>query len=305
MDAALHCLVADFALRHLRELRWKVGLRGSVEPSEFDILLDVIPFLHLGPIVIPTYGLMVATGMIVAYFVMHADLKRRGIPADAETLIALPCLAGIVGAKIYFVLETPREFLAHPLGMLFDRYGLTWTGGLIAGAAVLLLLARRAKIPLLTMLDLASPAGAIGYGFGRMGCLLSGDGDYGIPTSLPWGMSFPNGLVPTTEKVHPTPIYEFLGACVIAWLLWRMGARQAGTGGGKPAGKTEASSAPPAGGVFAFYLLLTGAARFLVEFIRINPRVLWGMTNAQFVSLACVLAGAVLWLKTRRKPEQE
>ncbi|HYL46578.1 MAG TPA: prolipoprotein diacylglyceryl transferase family protein, partial [Candidatus Limnocylindrales bacterium] len=122
----------------------------------------MIPFLHLGPIVIPTYGLMVATGMIVAYFVMHEDLKRRGIAADAESLIALPCLAGIVGAKIYFVLETPREFFAHPVEMLFDRYGLTWSGGLIAGAAVLLLLARRAKIPLLTMLDVASPAGAIG-----------------------------------------------------------------------------------------------------------------------------------------------
>jgi len=251
--------------------------------------------------VIPTYGLMVATGMIVAYFVMHADLKRRGIAADAETFIALPCLAGIVGAKIYFVLETPREFFAHPVDMLFDRYGLTWSGGLIAGATVLLLLARRAKIPVGTMLDMASPAAAIGYGFGRMGCLLSGDGDYGVPTGLPWGMSFPNGLVPTTEKVHPTPIYEFLGACLIAWLLWRMGGRQAAASRERPGAKTKELSAPPSWSVFAAYLMFTGIARFLVEFIRINPRVLWGLTNAQIVSLACVLAGAVLCAKIRRK----
>jgi phosphatidylglycerol---prolipoprotein diacylglyceryl transferase len=263
----------------------------------------VIPFLHLGPIVIPTYGLMVATGMIVAYFVMLADFQRRGILADAESFIALPCLAGIIGAKIYFVLETPREFFAHPLGMLFDRYGLTWTGGLIGGAVVLVLLARRAKIPLLAILDAASPAGAIGYGFGRMGCLLSGDGDYGVPTSLPWGMSFPNGLVPTTEKVHPTPIYEFLGACLIAWMLWRAGAKQAAASSEKPGGKTKTASAPPSGSIFALYLLLTGVARFFVEFIRINPRVLWALTNAQIVSLACILAGAVLSLKTRRKAE--
>jgi phosphatidylglycerol---prolipoprotein diacylglyceryl transferase len=185
--------------------------------------------------------------------------------------------------------------------MLFDRYGLTWSGGLIAGAAVLLLLARRAKISMGTMLDMASPAAAIGYGFGRMGCLLSGDGDYGVPTGLPWGMSFPNGLVPTTEKVHPTPIYEFLGACVIAWLLWRMGGKQAAASRERPGAKTKEMSAPPSWGVFAAYLVFTGIARFFVEFIRINPRVLWGLTNAQIVSLACILAGAVLWAKIRRK----
>jgi phosphatidylglycerol:prolipoprotein diacylglycerol transferase len=243
---------------------------------------------------------MVATGMIVAYFVMSADLRRRGIPADAESLIALPCLAGIVGAKLYFVLETPHEFFTHPVRMLLDRYGLTWSGGLIAGVLVLLLLARRAKIPLLTMLDLASPAAAIGYGFGRMGCFLSGDGDYGVPTALPWGMSFPRGLVPTTEKVHPTPIYEFLGACVIAWLLWRLGAKQLAAASGKADRRTAPLTAQSAGSVFAAYLLLTGTARLLVEFIRINPRVLWGLTNAQIISLLGILVGVSLWWKARK-----
>src|ERR1700726_2641423 len=79
------------------------------------------------------------------------------------------------------------------------------------------------KIPLLEFLDICSPAAAVGYAIGRIGCLLSGDGDYGRPTSLPWGMSFPNGVVATTDPVHPTPPYEFFIWLAIAAFLWHMG----------------------------------------------------------------------------------
>ena len=95
--------------------------------------------------------------------------------------------------------------------------GFAWFGAVIGGFVALVLLARHYHMKILLMLDIASPAAAIGYGVGRIGCLISGDGDYGTPTSLPWGMSFPNGLVPTTDRVHPTPIYEFLAAHV-DWL---------------------------------------------------------------------------------------
>jgi phosphatidylglycerol:prolipoprotein diacylglycerol transferase len=248
----------------------------------------MMPFIHLGPVLIPTFGLMVAMAMVAAYYVLRADLARRGLaPKDsvtAEMLIAVPCLAGIVGAKLYHVLETPRELFADPVGQLLSRYGLAWFGGLIAGFAVFVWIARRQKIPLLDAFDAGSPAAALGYGIGRIGCLLSGDGDYGVPTSLPWGMSFPHGLVPTTERVHPTPIYEFIVACLIAWLLWRMGARRL-----------------KSGAVFAAYLVLTGVARFLVEFIRINPRSFLGMTNAQAASLVSILAGVALWWWTSRR----
>jgi len=278
----------------------------------------MIPFLHLGPLQIPTFGLMVAAAMLAAYFVLRADLVRRGIAAKdsgvAEAFIALPCLAGIIGAKLYHVLETPRELLADPVGQLFSRYGLAWFGGLIAGFAAFAWLARRRKIPLLTMFDVGSPAAAIGYGVGRIGCLLSGDGDYGKPTSLPWGMSFPHGLVPTTQtcvawgwpatcKVQPTPIYEFIAACVIAWILWRIGARQIAAMHASPSSAkapAERLSFPPAGEVFAFYLILTGIERFLVEFIRINPRSFFGMTNAQTAGLASIIAGALMWWKMRK-----
>ena len=238
---------------------------------------------------------MVALAMVVAYFVLRADLARRGIGADPETLIAIPCLAGILGAKFYHVLESPSEFFADPWHELFSQFGFAWFGGLIAGFAAFVWLARRSSAPLIEMLDAGSPAAAIGYGVGRIGCFLSGDGDYGIPTSLPWGMSFPNGLVPTDQRVHPTPIYEFLAACAIAWWLWRMGSRRiavAESGSGVIASQGE---------IFAAYLVTTGVARFLVEFIRINPRSFLGMSNAQAVSAVSVVAGAVLWWRLRKR----
>ena len=135
------------------------------------------------------------------------------------------------------------------------------------------------------MLDLAAPAVSVGYGVGRLGCLISGDGDYGIPTRLPWGMSFPNGLVPTTQRVHPTPIYELLVALLIAAYLWRRGAK---------------SGRLPVGQLTGEYLVLSGVARFLVEFIRINPRIYWGMSNAQVASLGSIVAGLLLVVWARR-----
>jgi phosphatidylglycerol---prolipoprotein diacylglyceryl transferase len=275
----------------------------------------VIPFLHLGPLTIPTFGLMVATAMVCAYFVLRADIHRRGIAPDAssaaaaaEAFIALPCLAGIAGAKLYHELQSPQEFFAHPLQQLFNQYGFAWFGGLIAGFLAFAWLAWMRQIPLLEMFDAGSPAAALGYGVGRIGCLLSGDGDYGIPTSLPWGMSFPKGLVPTTQRVHPTPMYELIVACAIAWLLWRIGARQIAGRGAPPAAKravapaTSATLWLPRGAVFAAYLILTGAARFLVEFIRINPRSFLGMSNAQAASLLSMISGAALWWYLAQHP---
>jgi phosphatidylglycerol---prolipoprotein diacylglyceryl transferase len=293
----------------------------------------VIPFLHVGPIEIPTFGLMVAVAMIVAYYVLRADMARRGIAekdsATAEIFIVVPALAGIAGAKLYHVLETPRELFAHPFDELLSRYGLAWFGGLIGGFAAWVLLARAKRISLLGSLDAGSAAAALGYGVGRLGCLLSGDGDYGVPTSLPWGMSFPNGLVPTRERVHPTPIYELIVACVMAWFLWRLGTKQVAdreqmSAAGRPSdssganaygGKTDPRRQRPdgsasstdsrarwqrPGSVFAAYLLLTGSARFMVEFIRINPRSFFGLTNAQVASVACVIAGATLFWTVSR-----
>jgi phosphatidylglycerol---prolipoprotein diacylglyceryl transferase len=269
----------------------------------------MVPFLHLWRLTIPTFGLMVAVAMLVSFYVLRADLHRRGIAQNnsglAEAFVAIPSLAGIVGAKFYHVLETPGDLLADPFGQIFSQYGFAWFGGLLAGVAAFLWLAKRNKIPLLAMLDAGSSAAALGYGIGRIGCFLSGDGDYGIPTSLPWGVSFPDGLVPTTARVHPTPIYELLASCLIAWFLWRLGTKQlaaAPPGRQLPSETNDpptADGAPP-GYVFAAYLILTGVARFLVEFIRINPPSFLGLTNAQLASLASILAGALVYSRVRK-----
>ena len=167
------------------------------------------------------------------------------------------------------------------------------------------------------MLDVASPAGALGYGIGRIGCMLSGDGDYGIATNLPWGMAFHplqpgsrilhfitvdrGAMVPSygrdvgglpldaIVRVHPTPIYEFLVAILIFWILWKLGERGL---------KMRA----PNGMIFAAYLVLTGIARFLVEIIRINPRSFYGLSNAQAASVVSVIAGILLFVICRRSP---
>ena len=242
----------------------------------------MIPYLHLGPLTLPTFGLMVATGLLVSAYILQADFRRKGIRADAFLIIGIAGLSGIVGARLYHVLESPSEFFADPWPLLISRFGFAWFGGFLGGFAALLILGRREKIPTLTFLDACSPAAAVGYAIGRIGCLLSGDGDYGIPTNLPWGMSFPNGVVPTTERVHPTPLYEFFVWMLIAYLLWRIGAR-------------VLQRKESAGLVFCGYLVLTGIARFLVEIIRLNPRSLFGMSNAQAASVASVLLGILLY----------
>lgn len=248
----------------------------------------MIPYLHFGPLQLPTFGLLVAAGLLCAAYVMQADIARRRIPADAFTIIGLAGLAGLAGARLYHVLESPAEFFADPWPLLFSRFGFAWFGGFLGGFVALILLARRYRMPILQMLDVASPAAAAGYGVGRIGCFLSGDGDYGIPTALPWGMSFPNGIVPTTARVHPTPLYELAVSLLIAWYLWRMG--------------TKALRGPKATGeIFCNYLILTGLARFLVEFIRINPRSFFGMSNAQTAALLCILFGGVLLWRIKRR----
>ena len=272
------------------------------------------PFIHIGPLTLGSYGLMVATGLICAFFILRADFARRGVSADAEAIIGITGLAGLAGSRIYHLLESPAEFFADPWPQLFSTMGFAFVGAIIGGFVALVLLAKRFRMPMLLMLDAASPAAAIGYGIGRIGCMLSGDGDYGIATNLPWGMAFDplqagsrvlgfiqvdhGALVPSygrdvgglpldsIVRVHPTPIYEFLTAILIFYILWRLGARGL---------KTHA----PNGIVFATYLVLTGIARFLVEIIRINPRSFYGLTNAQAASVVSVIAGVVLYFYCR------
>jgi phosphatidylglycerol:prolipoprotein diacylglycerol transferase len=122
---------------------------------------------------------------------------------------------------------------------------------------------------------------SLGYAVGRVGCQLSGDGDYGVESDLPWAMAYPEGTVSTTDEVHPTPVYESLAMGLVALALWRLRDRLA------------------PGMVFALYLALAGLERLLVEFVRRNDDVAIGLTFAQLVSLAMLVAGAA-WLARGR-----
>jgi phosphatidylglycerol:prolipoprotein diacylglycerol transferase len=241
--------------------------------------LFMFPFIHIGRFSIGTFGIMLWLAAVCAWWVLQKNFRRSRIEADAAGVVLVATVAGIIGAKLWHVMDTPGEHL-------FQREGFAWFGGLLAGILALLWEGRANRTGGLAMLDFAAPAAAVGYGVGRLGCLTSGDGDYGIPTNLPWGMSFPNGLVPTLpgQRVHPTPIYELIASLVIAWIVWRRGATR-----------------KPVGEITGEYLVLTGLARFLVEFIRINPPIFHGMTNAQLASLGSVAAGIVLiaWAQRR------
>lgn len=241
----------------------------------------MIPYLHLGPLTLPTFGLMVALALISAAYILQADFDRRGMKADAFLMITVAGIAGILGAKLYHLLEDPAVLIANPGPLLFSRFGFAWFGGFLGGFGTMLVMGWKAKVPMPEFLDACSPAASFGYAIGRIGCFLSGDGDYGKPTSLPWGMSFPNGVVPTLDRVHPAPLYEFIVWCAIGLFLWRLG--------GKSLQNPKA-----AGKIFCAYLILTGAARFLVEIIRINPPWILGMSNAQVASVICILGGLLL-----------
>ncbi len=227
------------------------------------------PFIHIGHFSIGTFGLLLWLAAVCGCWVLHRNFLRWEVEADAISVVAMVTVFGIIGAKLWHVMDTPGE-------PIFAREGFAWFGGLLFGIVALLWQGRSTKIGAVRMLDLAAPAAAVGYGMGRLGCLISGDGDYGIPTTLPWGMSFPHGLVPTTNRVHPTPIYEMLAGLIIGYYLWRRGA-----------------TAKPLGQITGEYLVLSGIARFLVEFIRINPKIYHGMSNAQLASLGSVAAGVV------------
>jgi phosphatidylglycerol---prolipoprotein diacylglyceryl transferase len=253
----------------------------------------MIPYLHLGWFNLPTFGLMLWFAAVAGAIVVDRGFKREKITADAVGMVAIALVAGIVGAKLWHVLDSPEEFRTLGWGVLWDTAGFAWYGGLTFGILALVLQGIRAKIGALRTLDLCAPAAAIGYGIGRIGCFLSGDGCYGIdikPVHLfgftfhPWGIAFPHGIAPAYVPVYPTPLYEFGAGLLIGWWLWWRG--------GKP---------HAVGAILGQYLAWSGLARFLVEFIRRNPKVLWGLSNAQLASAGAILAGIALtaWAATR------
>ncbi|MGH8982789.1 MAG: prolipoprotein diacylglyceryl transferase [Acidimicrobiia bacterium] len=229
--------------------------------------------IELGHLEVTSYGVSKALAALVGGWLLTRELRRVGRdPELAWALTIAAALGGFAGAKLYYLAERGSEISLHDLGGM----GFTWYGGLLGGAAAVLLVARLRGIPASLMAGISAVPLAVAYGIGRIGCLLAGDGTYGIASDLPWAMSFPEGTVPTTEQVHPTPLYEALAAFAIAALLWRL--------------RTRLS--PLA--LFALFAVLMGASRFLVEFVRRQEEIVAGLTAPQLWSAAFVAVGAVI-----------
>ena len=236
------------------------------------------PEIEIGPVTLQTFGLMFALAFIAAGALIWRRLGEIGKPVDWAYEMGFSALiGGVIGSRVYYLVQNWSEVSDDLLGNLFSGSGLVWYGGAIGGALAVFLWARYRGFLGLALLDLAAPALALGYAIGRVGCQLSGDGDYGRPWDGPWAMAYPDGTVPTDDEVHPTPIYEALAMGFGAWLLWRLRDRFR------------------LGILFALYLVYAGAERFLVEFVRRNSDTALGLTTAQLESLAMVVAG-VVWI---------
>jgi phosphatidylglycerol:prolipoprotein diacylglycerol transferase len=244
----------------------------------------VYPELHLGPLTLQTFGIAFAFAFLAAGALVAKRLGELGKPRDWAYEIGFAALiGGVVGSRVYFVVQNYDSVKGDLLGSLFGGSGLIWYGGVAGGALGVLVWAWYRDFLRLALLDLAAPALALGYAIGRIGCQLSGDGDYGKPWNGPWAMSYPHGTVPTDRTVHPTPIYETLAMGLGAWILWQLRDRFR------------------AGVLFALYLLYAGVERFLVEFIRRNQHVVLGLTAAQLESLGMIALGAAWMLAVKRR----
>ncbi len=238
------------------------------------------PEIHLGPITLQTFGIMFALAFLAAGAILARRLQEWGKPTDwAYELILFALVGGLVGARGYWLVQNGESL---SFGNVLGGSGLIWYGGLAGGIVAVLLWAWRRNFLSLALVDMAGYGLALGYAIGRIGCQVSGDGDYGKAWDGPWAMSYPDGTVATTEEVHPTPVYETLAMAGVAYVLWRLRDRLTG------------------GLLFALYLVLAGAERLLVEFIRRNEDVALGLTQAQLISVGMILAGGIWLLLARR-----
>jgi len=240
---------------------------------------------EIGGIAVPSFWAMAFLGFVFGFLVIRSEVVRRGLdPRVAYDITLWAYVGGWVGARLFIIPTGWEYFVQDPLRFLTSSSGWVWYGGLIGGAAAVLWWARIEKLPGLVVADIVAPALALGLAIGRIGCQLAGDGDYGVATDLPWAMSYPDGVVPTTQRVHPTPLYELIAYAALFAHLWK-----------------RRHADPPPGDVIGRYLVGAGLARFLVEFVRRNPGWLIGLTTAQWMSVGAIVAGLLLIPKGGRE----
>jgi phosphatidylglycerol---prolipoprotein diacylglyceryl transferase len=229
---------------------------------------------------------MMATAFLVGSWITARRMKEVGLDPDlATTLLVYVMLGGILGSKLYFAIDVSIREGRPFTDLLFARDGITWYGGLILGTVIGSIGTRIHGVSVVQMMNCVAPAVAVGQAIGRVGCFLVGD-DYGRATDLPWAVAFPLGAPPTDPgvRVHPTQVYEILWLLPVAFVLWK-----------------RRDKSPF---LFGEYLVANGLGRLAIETLRVNPRVLAGLTEPQIVGLALIVGGSASWLyfRTRAAP---
>jgi phosphatidylglycerol---prolipoprotein diacylglyceryl transferase len=269
----------------------------------------MIPILfHIGPLTVYSYGLMMALGFLAADLVIRLECKRRGFdPEYSSSIVIWAAIGGIAGSRIYAILDDLPAYIADPKSMIFSGSGFVWYGGLIGGLLAVYLVSRWYKIGFGVTADMCGPALAIGQAFGRIGCHLSGDGDWGLPSTLPWAVAYPKAIVGWNAdtvlklddhyrlvsgffpgvRVHPAPIYEAILYVGVFAFLWSIRKKS-----GRP------------GRLLCWYFVTAGAARFVVEFVRINPRVFMDLTEAQVIAIIMMVFGSIALILTTSHGQQ-
>ena len=231
-------------------------------------------FLQYKALQIGGYGVMLGLGFYFAFLLTEREFILRGKNPDLAykiLLAAIPC--GIIGSKIFHILEHLDQFKTDPAGMIFSGAGLSAYGGILMSLLVCYFIIRYHKENFLEIADITTPALMLGYCFGRFGCHVAGDGCYGINTSSFFATSYPNGIVPSTASVFPTPLFEVAFAVIATGILLQLRKRDLARGN-----------------LFFIYLVMMGIPRLLVEFIRTNPVLVFGLSQAQVISIGLIIA---------------
>lgn len=237
-----------------------------------------------GPITVYSFGVLMAVGFYFGSMTSAKEYERRGGHGEALwNMLVWVFLIGLASSRILSIFNNPSAFLEHPVSEILAGSGFVWYGGFLGGALAAWVLGRREGVSFVTLADCCAPGLAIGQAFGRIGCHVSGDGDWGVPTTLPWGYAYTNGIAPWEHPagvvVHPTPLYEAAAYFLVFAVLWTWRRRN-----------------PPLGSLFAAYLVGNGGFRFAVEFLRVEPRFWLGLSQAQYIGAGMVLVGlAWLW----------
>ncbi len=264
--------------------------------SGIEINIDPIIF-HVGRFTLGWYGLAIIAAISVAILVAVKEGTRKGIAKEHIYAVALwGVVAGIVGARLFHVVDKIGRYWSHPADILaFQEGGLAIWGGVVGGVLAGAIYARTKHVPLARLADVAVLALLAGQIVGRLGCIVNGDA-YGGPTGLPWGFIYvhPDALVPESlagVSTHPYPVYEMIWNFASLSLLWMLRTRL----------KTD-------GLLFFGYVFLYSLGRFSLTFVRQEDIWFWGLQEAQVVSLLGLivsLPAARYFIRKRRLAHSE